>query len=321
VTYVEKLKEDVLSGYQVTKNDCIMLANELHSDLYECANEIRKFFCTNEFDICTIVNGKSGRCSEDCKFCAQSSHYQTYIDEFPMLSGEEILAEAKSNYESGVNRFSIVTSGRSLTSSECDTVCECYELLHDNCGIKLCASHGLLNYEQFVKLKQAGVTRYHNNIETSRRYFPYICTTHTFDDKINAIKSAQKAGLEVCSGIIIGLGETFEDRIDMAFELKNLNVKTIPINILNPIKGTPFENNETLSDSTILLTIALFRFIIPDAFIRLAGGRGLLADKGKQAFLSGANAAISGDMLTTVGIDIKSDIELIKLLGYSPLRK
>lgn len=234
-----------------------------------------------------------------------------------MLSYEEILKDAIYNEYKGVLRYSLVTSGKRLSKPEVKAVCEIYARLNEKCNISLCASHGLLEYEDFLNLVKSGVTRYHNNLETSRNFFSNICSTHTYDEKVSAIKAAQKAGLQVCSGGIIGLGETLEDRIDMALELRDLEIKSIPINILNPIKGTPFEKNSPLDETEILKTIALIRLILPDAVIRLAGGRGLLQDKGKKAFLSGVNGAITGDMLTTSGTNIDMDVDIIKSVGYT----
>ncbi|MDO5311347.1 MAG: biotin synthase BioB, partial [Clostridia bacterium] len=188
--------------------------------------------------------------------------------------------------------------------------------IKDKVGISVCISFGLLDKDQYRRLKEAGVTRVHNNLETSRRNFPNICTTHTFDDKLRAIRAAQAAGLSVCSGGIMGLGETVEDRIDMALTLRELGIKSVPVNMLNPIPGTPFESNEKLTEEDMRRIVAVYRFILPSASIRLAGGRGLLPDKGKGCFTSGANAAISGDMLTTAGITTKTDMELLSELGY-----
>ena len=313
---LNKLFKEVMNGYSITKEDSLNLIDADLHDLAAYADELRKHFCGNSFDICTIINGKSGRCSENCKYCAQSAHYFTNIEEYPLLEKNRIKEEAMYNFSKGILRYSVVTSGRKLTDEEIDSLCECYRDISSSCGISLCASHGLLTYEQFEKIKKSGVTRYHNNLETSRRFFPNICTTHTYDDKINAIKSAQKAGLEVCSGGIMGLGETMEDRIDMAFEIKNLGIKSIPVNILNPIKGTPLERLKPLKKEEIQRIIAIFRFIMPHAAIRLAGGRGLTEDRGKSIFMSGANAAISGDMLTTAGISIADDMNMVKAMGF-----
>ena len=195
-------------------------------------------------------------------------------------------------------------------------MCETVREIKEKVGILVCVSFGLLKEQQFRKLKEAGVTRVHNNLETSRRNFPNICTTHRFDDKVQAIRAAQAAGLSVCSGGIMGLGETTEDRIDMALTLRELGILSVPVNMLNPIPGTPLENNERLTKEEMQRIVAVYRFILPKASIRLAGGRGLLPDKGKAVLLQGANAAISGDMLTTAGITTKTDMALLKELGY-----
>ena len=316
---VKELKEKVLNGKLIGKEEALFLAKEAPlKELIEAANEIRKHFCEDKFDICTIINGKSGKCSENCKFCAQSSFYDTHIKEYSLLNSKAIVKEAKYNDERGVLRFSIVTSGRKLSDKEIDSVCESIKEINKNTSVSVCGSFGLLSEEQYKKLKEAGLTRVHNNLETSRKNFKNICTTHTFDEKVQAIKNAKNAGLNICSGGIMGLGETMEDRIDMALELRELGVLSIPVNILNPIKGTPFENNKLLTNDEICRIVAVYRFLIPRGAIRLAGGRGLLQDKGESCFLSGANAAISGDMLTTSGITIKEDMNLLKKIGYKP---
>lgn len=316
---VKELKEKVLNGKLIGKEEALFLAKEAPlKELTEAANEIRKHFCEDKFDICTIINGKSGKCSENCKFCAQSSFYDTHIKEYSLLDSKAIVKEAKYNDERGVLRFSIVTSGRKLSDKEIDSVCESIKEINKNTSVSVCGSFGLLSEEQYKKLKEAGLTRVHNNLETSRKNFKNICTTHTFDEKVQAIKNAKNAGLNICSGGIMGLGETMEDRIDMALELRELGVLSIPVNILNPIKGTPFENNKLLTNDEICRIVAVYRFLIPNGAIRLAGGRGLLQDKGESCFLSGANAAISGDMLTTSGITIKEDMNLLNKIGYKP---
>lgn len=316
MNFVQKLKTEVLNGYETNRDDLLTLEKASLNELCLAADELRKDFCKNSFDICTIINGKSGKCSENCKYCAQSAHYTTAVEEYPLLDRNSMLKDAVYNREKGILRYSVVTSGRDLSDDEVDQVCESYQTIRNSCDISLCASHGLLTLEQFKKLKAAGVSRYHNNLETSRRNFPNICTTHTYDDKIAAIKNAQAAGLQVCSGGIMGLGETMEDRIDMVLDIRALGISSVPVNILNPIQGTPFEALPVLTQDEICRIIALFRFIIPNGAIRLAGGRGLMADKGKMAFQSGANAAISGDMLTTSGISIAQDMALLQDLGF-----
>ena len=313
---LEQLTNKILNeNYHITKQEALSLVSTNLQEISLCAEKIKQKFCGNKFDMCSIVSGKSGKCSENCKFCAQSSHYKTSIKEYPLLDSQNIFKEAKHNADKKVKRFSIVTSGKKLSDTEIDSVCQTYKDIKNKCDILLCASMGLLSYEQLVKLKQAGVTRYHCNLETSRRFFPNICSTHTYDDKISTINLAKKAGLEICSGGIFGLGETFEDRIDMFFDIYELGIKSVPINVLNPIPGTPFENNKILSQEEINRTVAIARFILSDAFIRLAGGRLLFKDKGVSMFLAGANAAITGDMLTTSGTSIDEDFNTIKRLG------
>lgn len=316
MSVLDKFTEAVLHGAGITQEEALLLYEQPLQELCDHADRIRRHFCGDRFDLCTIINGKSGHCSENCKFCAQSAHYHTCAEEYPLLSADEIVAQAKKNHQQGVLRYSIVTSGKRLSDSEVDIMCETIRRIKAEVGIAVCVSFGLLNEVQYRKLKEAGVTRVHNNLETSRRNFPNVCTTHTFEDKIAAIRAAQAAGLTVCSGGIMGLGETVEDRIDMAFTLRELGIKSVPVNLLNPIPGTPFERNQTLTNDALRRIVAVYRFILPDASIRLAGGRGLLPDQGRQCFRSGANAAISGDMLTTAGITVETDMALLRALGY-----
>ncbi|MEG0326037.1 MAG: biotin synthase BioB [Cellulosilyticaceae bacterium] len=309
---LNKLKEKILEGYQITKEEAIALVKYNQEDLSYYANEIREKLCGNSFDMCSIINGKSGACPENCKYCAQSAHYNTNIETYQMISKEKALEEAEENSREGVLRYSIVTAGRKLSALERDEVCTLYAHVNEHSNIKLCASHGLLDYEDLVALKKVGVTRYHNNLETSRNYFPQICTTHTYEDKIATIEAAKKAGLSICSGGIFGLGESIEERIDMAYDLLELGVNSIPVNVLVPIEGTPLGTIEPITEEEVLKTIAIYRFIHPAAAIRLAGGRSNLSEAGKKAFLGGANAAISGNMLTTCGNTIKEDMKLLE---------
>ena len=317
MSIVRQLKEKVMSGEWIGKEEALQLAAAPLGDLPEAADEIRRRYCGDTFDICTIINGKSGKCSEDCKFCAQSSRYHTGLkDTYPLLGTEELLKEAKYNADRGVLRYSIVTSGRCLSDREVERLCDSIRKIKEETDIRICVSPGLLQEEQFRKLKEAGADRVHCNLESSERYFLQVCTTHTYEEKTAAIQAAKRVGLSVCSGGILGLGESVEDRIDMVLTARKLGVRSIPVNVLNPIPGTPYEKNPVLSGEEILRCTAVFRFLIPDGLIRLAGGRGLMEDKGKKCFQSGANAAISGDMLTTAGITVESDMEMIRSLGY-----
>lgn len=313
---IKKLVEDIKNGYLINREEAMILLDYDLEVLANYANDIRKHFLGNKFDLCCIINGKSGKCSEDCRFCAQSLHHKTNIEVYPLLTKKEFLNDAKYNYDKGVRRYSIVTSGKRLTKKEIEQVCESYLAIKEEVGIKTCASHGLLDEEDMNKLKEYGVERYHNNLETSRKYFEKICSTHTYDEKIQTIKAAQRVGLAVCSGGIFGLGESEEDRIDMAFELRNLNIKSIPLNILNYINGTKIDSTCKLTEEDFLKSLAIYRFINPDAQIRLAGGRNLLTNFGERAFKGGANATITGDMLTTCGNGIDDDLKIIKGLGF-----
>lgn len=310
------LEQKVLQGEAITREEALWLYHQPLEELCAAADRLRQQFRGNTFDLCTIINAKSGLCPEDCRFCAQSAHNRTGAEVYPLLSQEAIVQEALKNQAQGVLRFSIVTSGKRLSQKEVEVLCRVIQRIRQVCSISLCGSFGLLNETQYAMLKKAGISRIHNNLETSRRNFPNICTTHTFDDKVAAIRAAQAAGLTVCSGGIMGLGETEEDRIDMALTLRELGIKSVPLNLLNPIPGTPMEGNKRLSSDDMRRIAAVYRFLLPDASIRLAGGRGLLPDKGAGCFRSGANAAISGDMLTTAGITVETDLALLDKLGY-----
>ncbi len=317
MTIVKKLKEKVLAGEEITREEAIELSKASFEELTSAANEIRERMCGQVFDMCTIINGKCGKCSEDCKYCAQSAHYNTNLsDSYGLLDTQEILRQAKHNDDRGVLRYSIVTSGKRLSDEEVDKVCESIRRIRKETGIQVCVSFGLLDEEQFRKIKEAGASRVHCNLESSERYFKEVCTTHSYQEKIETLKAAKRAGLSICTGGIMGLGETMEDRIDMVITARKLGVKSIPVNLLNPIPGTPYEHNPTLTNEELCRIVAVFRFLVPDGMIRLAGGRGLVGDKGEQCFKSGANAAISGDMLTTAGITVETDMELLKSLGY-----
>ena len=316
-----KLTEEIISGRRLTRGDDLSFLLECElGELCACADRLRQHFSGDRADLCSIINGRSGRCSEDCKFCAQSARHCTGIEEYPFLGKERILAECRHNEEQGADRFAIVTAGRKLSGDEFDKALEAYRTLSAETGVGLCASFGLLEEWQFAALREAGVSRYHANIETSRANFGNICTTHTFDDKLECIRRARSAGLEVCSGGIIGMGESWEDRIDMALTLAEQGVSSIPINALIPIPGTPLEGIERITEPDILRTAAIFRFIVPEADIRLAAGRNLMEGCGRRAFRSGVNSAITGDMLTTSGNRIADDIAMLRETGYTTRR-
>ena len=313
---LKKLADDIINGKRLKREDDLSFFINCDLDaLLEGADKIREYFCGDKVDLCTIINGRSGRCGEDCKYCAQSAHNHTNCEVYDFLPKEKILAEALANEKEGVDRFAIVTAGRSLSGEDFEKAIDAYETMHRECKLDLCASLGFLTKEQFHRLHEVGVTSYHDNIETSRRNFPNICTTHTYDEKIATIKMAQEEGFCVCSGGIIGMGETWEDRLDMAVSLAELGIMSIPINTLMPIPGTPLENLKQLSEEDILRTIAFFRYINPEANVRLAAGRALVTNDGEAAFSGGASATITGNMLTTSGSTIESDKKLLRGLG------
>lgn len=321
MSFTEEMKDKILRGKWIGRGEALRLAEEPLEELRQAADEIRRKVCGSGFDLCTIVNAKCGRCSEDCRYCAQSAHYRTACEEsYPLLSTQELLEDARRNAQQGVLRYSIVTSGRRLSEEEVEQACESIRRIRAEVPIEVCVSFGLLDEVQFRKIKAAGASRVHCNLESSARYFPSVCTTHTYEEKIRTLQEAKRAGLSICSGGILGLGETMEDRIDMVLTARELGVKSIPVNLLNPIPGTPYENRVPLDNEEACRCVALFRFLIPDASIRLAGGRGLLGDKGEACFLSGANAAISGDMLTTAGITVETDMELLRSSGFEVKR-
>lgn len=314
---LKKLTQEILDGRRLKRGEDFSFFLDCDLDeLCECADLIREKFVGKKVDLCSIINGRSGKCPENCKFCAQSAHHRTSCEVYDFLPEEEILEACRFNESQGVDRFSIVTAGKALTGEEFEKAVHVYERMKAECKIDLCASMGFLTEEQLHRLHAAGVNSYHHNIETSRRNFPNICTTHTYDQKIETLKKVKKEGMYVCSGGIIGMGETWEDRIDMAVSLSEVEADSIPVNALMPIKGTPLENLESLSEEDILRTIAIFRFINPKADIRLAAGRALLTNDGERAFRSGASATITGDMLTTVACaTIKSDKAMLESLG------
>lgn len=315
---IDFFKEKVLAGGQISREEALLLCS--HKDkqeLYRAAGEIRDRLMGRHFDTCSIVNARSGRCSENCKWCAQSVLFKTEIEEYDLIDEPTCMQLARLNADYKVDKFSFVTSGRALSDKNIGILCGYARKIKQETGIHLCASMGLLKKEQLQRLMEAGITRYHCNMESSARYFSSLCTTHSPEDKIETIRAAREVGMEVCSGGIIGMGETMEDRIDLALMLRDLKVKSIPINILNPIQGTPLEGSLPLDDDEILTTIALFRFINPDAWLRFAGGRLLIAHLETAAIQAGINAAIVGDLLTTIGSKVKEDLDKVQKMGFT----
>lgn len=277
------------------------------------ATEVRKEFIGNKLELCSIINAKSGLCSEDCKFCAQSSRHSANIATYPLKNKEQILKAARRAKEIGADKFGIVTSGNRLTLREIDTVAESVREIKDKVDIEVCASLGALTKSHLEVLKAAGLSRYHHNIETSRRFYPQIVTTHNFEERLNTISQAQEIGLEVCSGGIIGMGETWQDRIDIACLLRDLDVNSVPINFLVPIEGTSLEGLAPISCNDAIRVICIFRIILKNKIIKVAAGREtILKDAQSSAFLAGANGMLIGGYLTIKGQGIEKDCQLLK---------
>lgn len=318
---LSQLAERLISGRELTYNEALALG-ELEDDrlneLFLAALKVTRHFHGNSVDICSIMNAKSGRCSEDCAFCAQSGRYRTNVPVYPLLSKEEVLERALEMESGGAHRFSLVTSGRGILAGDFEKVLNIYKTLRNKTGLGLCASLGIIDYDKALRLKEAGVTMYHHNIETSCSYYPQICTTHSFRERVETIRSAKDAGLKICSGGIIGLGEEWEHRVEMAFQLKELQAVSVPVNILTPIEGTPLWGNTVPPPLEILKAAAMFRLVLPGAAIRLAGGReAALRDLQSAAFLAGVNGLMVGNYLTTGGRKIENDLQMIRDLGLA----
>lgn len=296
--------------------DILQLEKDQFHHLLFAASEIRQHFKGNSVTTCAIINAKSGLCSEDCAFCAQSAHHHTDHDAYPLMSGQQMLERAEKE-EMHSRRFGIVTAGKGLNNNDLETVKQTVAGFYEKKLLqKPCASLGILTADDFLSLKKGGLTRYHHNIETSKNFYPNICTTHSYDDRVATIRAAQQAGLETCVGGILGMGESNEDRLDFLYEIRALNPDSVPINFLVPIKGTRLEKIEQIPLWDALKAIALARFIMPGKDIKLGAGRlEIFKDAQHLVFLSGANGMIVGDLLTIKGRTPEDDLALINDLG------
>lgn len=316
---IETLKRRILDGGQITKAEALQLAAEADlNSLCDAADEIRRHFCGDHMDTCSIVNARSGLCGEDCKWCSQSKQFATGVEEYAIVDTDKMLDLAHRYDELGVKRYSLVTSGRRVSRRDAEKFCNDYRLLREQTGLKLCASMGLVDKETLQMLKDAGVERYHCNMETSSAFFPTLCTSHTPEDKRRVIADAKSVGLSVCSGGIIGMGETMEQRIDFAFELRDLEVDSVPVNVLNPIKGTALEHTPLLPEEEIARTVAVWRFIMPATVMRFAGGRARMSKESvKRILRGGMNGTMIGDLLTTTGNKAADDFQLFAECGLT----
>lgn len=315
---MEDVIKKILSGSAISGDDAMLLAgcgSEYSDAIIRAAASVRAAFSGNEIELCAIVNARSGLCSEDCAYCAQSSISTAGISVYPLMSKEAVIQQAKEAHSAGVSRFSIVTSGRKPAKDELKNIGVMISRIKD-AGLKPCASLGLLNREELDYLKSCGLERYHNNLETSERFFPQICTTHTFSDKTKTIEAAKSVGLSVCSGGIFGLGESWQDRVDMALALQQLGVDSVPMNFLSPIKGTPLGSAKPLMPDEALRIIAIYRMLLPDRSIRICGGRiTSLCNMHEMIFDAGADSLMTGNYLTTTGRTYADDTELVRSKG------
>ena len=293
--------------------DLLGIEDNLIPLLFHGACRIRDHYNGHGIKLCAIVNAKSGRCPEDCAFCAQSAHHKTQIEAYPLMEPRQILHKAREVEAMGARRFSIVTSGKALTEKELEKVVQALRLMKEETGLALCASLGMMAQRTAQQLKEAGLSRYHHNLETAPSFFPSICTTHRYEDDLNTLRSAQEAGLEICSGGIFGLGESAQQRLELAFTLREMAVDSVALNFLNPIPGTPLARSNGLTPLEILKSAAIFRFILPERDIRICGGREVgLRDLHPLIFWAGANGIMIGNYLTTQGRNHRADLRMIQ---------
>jgi biotin synthase len=316
----ENLKQKILGGGSVTRDEARQISEisgQNIFDLFASANTIRNHFRGNRAGLCAIVNAKSGACPEDCDFCSQSAKSRAQIAVYPLLNRETILQKAVEAKQHGARRFSIVTSGKRLSMDALAEIAETISAIRD-AGIIPCASLGMVNKEELLMLKTAGLDRYHHNLETSKNFFPRICSTHSYADKEKTLHAVKAAGLSICSGGIFGMGETWQDRIDMAFSLKDLGVDSVPLNFLIPVRGTPLEDRPLLHPLEALKIVSLYRFVLPDKEIRVCGGRRqVLGEFNSMVFLAGADCLLIGNYLTTTGREYDDDRALIETYGLA----
>jgi biotin synthase len=320
LSLLERVERSIMAGGSLGFDEAMELTGLPEAsvmDLAVIADKVRRRFNRPRADLCSIINARSGRCAEDCAFCAQSARYATSSPIHPMKSVGEIVEAAKEAEKNGAHRFCIVTSGGDLGDSDFDVTIAAVEEIGRKTGLKRCASLGGLSAERAERLKAAGLSRYHHNLETSPSFWPRICSTHTYDDRLATLEHLKEAGIERCVGGILNLGESARQRIEFAFELKKLEPESVPINFLSPRSGTPLAGRPLLSPIEAARYLALFRLILPRTSIRLAGGRlETFKDRPDLPFVAGANALLIGDLLTTKGPEVKSDLDLLRGLGF-----
>ncbi len=321
--FIRKLGDRVLAGGDLDRKDAAAILNVDDSEidfLLKEADRIREAHKGKEIDLCSVTNARSGNCSENCSFCAQSVHFSTDVKSYPLLATDSLVSAARHAKENGATKFCIATSGRGIRrEKDLEEICRAVSTIKNEVKISMCGTLGELTEEQMAALKAAGLDRFHHNLETSEAFFPNVCTTHTYQDRLDRIRTAKRVGLTTCCGGIFGMGETLEDRIDLAFAIRELDVDSVPLNFLVPVAGTPLENAVPPTPNECLKIIALFRFLMPDKEIRICGGRvSALQDLHPRIFEGGASGMMIGNYLTTMGRPPEDDLSMLDALGFSP---
>jgi len=315
---LKSLTDKVIAGARLSEGEAMGLASLEGPGVFELffhANTIRQAFRGDRVDLCSITNAKSGACPEDCSYCAQSSRAKTGLKPYPLLEKGLVLQRAKEALASGARRFCIATSGKRPEAKELKAIASMITGIR-LLGLLPCATLGLLGKEELCALKDAGLERYHHNLETSRRFFPEICSSHSYDEKLRTIGAAKASGLSLCSGGLFGMGEDWQDRIDMAMTLRETGADSIPINFLIPIKGTRLEGLDPMGPLEALKIVSLYRFLLPDKEIRLCGGRAqTLGEMNALVFIAGADGLLIGNYLTKTGRHPEDDLRLIREFG------
>lgn len=299
------------------KQELLRLYNLDLDELLSISSE----YLTDNIEFCSLINARNGKCSQNCKYCAQSSHYCTDIESYPLVEIDEVRKTALEAKSHKASRFAIVTSGKTPDESDFDKMLEMIEEINKIDGLKSCASIGILNEEQAKRLAQSGLKRFHHNINTAKSYYPEVCTTHSWDDRYNTCKLVKKYGMELCCGVILGMGESIEQRVEMALELAEIQPDSIPINILMPIPETPFENYlDKIDEENVLRTLAIFKIANPKSVLRFCGGRMRLSEANQEkALKTCVEGILIGNYLTTVGKEPKEDIETAEKLNKNIL--
>ncbi len=313
---IEQLKKKCLAGIGCSAEEAMELIECDEAQLLAAAAEIREDFFGNRVELCSIINAKSGKCDMDCRFCSQSAHNSTEIEVYPFMDAQSLENQIREDIKGGNRKCGVVTSGGKLSTDELRELADVVKKVGGGDEAPICGSLGRLTPEDLAMLKESGVTRFHHNMETAENFYSEICTTQEWSQRLETVKAAQKAGLKVCSGGLFGMGESWQDRIDLAIALRELGVDSVPINFLYAHPGTPLKDQEPMSSAEALKIIAIYRFILPKVTLRICGGRAhILSDRQPELFTAGANGLMTGNYLTVAGSQYESDLDMIKNLG------